>query len=180
MADKKLKPSLISRHENLILKPLKKLDYKAFVDFSKEYDGKVVSVDEFSEIQASKEFLFLQTGKLWLYLFEKRTQNRFDAGELIGYVEITPNAESENVAEVGYFVNESKRGCGYGKIMLKMALQTCAYMEFEMLTASVEVSNAPSVAVLKSAGFEFQDEKQDGSKASAFLKMRELSESSLK
>lgn len=152
---------LISKNGNLTLKPIKKLDYKAFCDFSVAYDKMALTLEEFLEVWASKEFLFLQTGKLWLYLFEKQTEIKFDAGEIVGYVEVTPNLEMENTAEIGYFVKKSKRNLGYAKKMLSMALEVCKFMEFETLTAKVDAGNAPSISILKNANFEISEKQQD-------------------
>lgn len=164
---------LVFKNGNLTLKPIKKLDYKAFCDFSISYDQTTLTLDEFLEVWASKEFLFLQTGKLWLYLFEKQNENKFDAGEIVGYVEVTPNAENENIAEIGYFIKKSKRNLGYAKKMLSMAVEVCKFMEFETLMAKVDAENIYSISVLKNANFEIC-EKLQAETFFAKLKMNEL------
>ncbi len=147
---------LSAKFENLVLKQLKKTDYKSFLEFSKEYDKYEIPLEEYLQLQASKEFLFLQCGKLTCYLFEKQTDNRFESGEIVGYFEITPNEQEERTSEVGYYIKESKRKQGYAKKMLGMAIALCEKMEYEMLMARVSVSNLASVAVLKSGGFVFE------------------------
>lgn len=160
---------LTAKSDNLILKPIKKSHYKEFLKFSTEYDGYQIPLEEFCEMQASKEIAFMQCGKLDLYLFEKQTDNRFEVGEIVGYIQITAEKEGDDCAEIGYFIKNSKRGQGLGKIILKMAIAICGNIEFSRLIAKVEKSNLESIAILKSANFTIEEMPENREYLFAFL-----------
>lgn len=155
---------------NLQLKTLKKLNYKAFRDFSVLSRFGEVELSEYLEIYSGKEFLFMQTGKLWLYLFEKTSDLQFSDSVILGYAEITPCGE--DVLEVGYFISPQYRKSGYGKKILQMAIKVCKNLDCKKITARVDSKNFPSVAILQGEGFEFC-KKDDGENCkkqlSAFL-----------
>ncbi|MFI3168065.1 MAG: GNAT family N-acetyltransferase [Bacillota bacterium] len=153
---------------NIVLRPLKKGDYKSFLDFSIEYDNCEIPIDDFVSLQASKEFEFIMSGKLWLYLFEKQTQNRFEVGEILGYAEITQTA-NQNTAEVGYYIKKSKRNNGNGRKILAMAIEVIKNMSYETVVATASQENHHSVALLKSANFTV--EKSENEKIVAYLNL---------
>ena len=79
----------------------------------------------------------------------------FDESGVVGHLTMKFTDDSKKTVRLGFIiVDDSKRGCGYGKEMINLAVQYAAEMlKAERITLGVFENNPPAYHCYKSAGF---------------------------
>lgn len=96
-----------------------------------------------------------------------------DNGEFIGRINVRHRLTEELEklgGHIGYDIRPSKRGRGYGKEMLKLALIEAKKIGIENVLITCNFDNAPSRKVIESNGGKFQD--QVGTKNRYFIDLK--------
>jgi phosphinothricin acetyltransferase len=79
-------------------------------------------------------------------------------GGVVGWVSLGPYRKERqalaHVAEVSYYVDEEKRGLGYGSALLEFAMQHAKEFGFSILIAILLDKNAASIGLLEKYGFQ--------------------------
>ena len=79
-------------------------------------------------------------------------------GVVVGWVSLGPYREDRqalaHVAEVSYYVDEEKRGLGYGSVLLEFAIQHAQDFGFSVLIAILLDKNPASIGLLEKFSFQ--------------------------
>jgi|GEM_PF-4927337 len=124
----------------LLLRPLRKEDEKAFLEYRKKTPS-LAALGPEEEFRHLLEKVSADPGSV---------TGVFQRGRLVGLLFLTRRSEKE--AEIGYEVAKDQRGKGIGGAMLLSFLPQ-ALLRYPVLIARVEEGNLPSRSLLRKAGF---------------------------
>lgn len=137
--------------ERLILRPVTLADAEDMYEYAKRQDNTYFVFPTHQSIDDTRHaianyFMAAPLGKFGIELKEEK--------KLIGTIEIRVDMKKLK-AELGYAINEKYSGQGYtteaANEMLKLAFET---LELEKVTASCDVRNVASKAVMKKLGMQ--------------------------
>jgi predicted acetyltransferase len=96
-----------------------------------------------------------------------------DNGEFVGKINVRHRLTAELVnlgGHIGYDIRPSKRGQGYGKKMLELALLEAKKLDIENVLITCNFDNTPSKRVIEANGGIFED--QQGTKLRYWIKLK--------
>lgn len=89
----------------------------------------------------------------------------FVEGELIGTIGFHAGSRRHHCCDIGYWLNPSHQGQGFGARSLSLALNLAfEHTEVHRLVARIDEENSASIALVKKFGFQFEGIARGGSR----------------